>query len=191
MNEPKIEVPRDKNINNKHITKDVEAFLLDIFSADAAEAYTYKELRAMANTKFRSTYGIDLKAHVSWAIDMLHYNSLIKRVAPGTFESVDGPDDVYTERETGHAPEGEFSNRGKNTSGVKRDIGTRKEFNAELSKSLWTVKMLKNLGRSKDEILDTLPPTEYNPVALKLAIKQIFDGVKADTDDSEMDKTAK
>ena len=184
MNDDNITIPRDNDKKgNTKVTKEVETFLLDIFSKNADDAFTYKELRGIVASKFRHVYGDDLKSHTNWALDMLHYNSLIKRVAPGTFESVDGPDDVYTERETGHSPEGEFSNRGKNVNNIVKGIGSKSDFNHELRKTIMSVKILKNLGRNQQEIAASLTPDKFNPVALKIALKQAFDGIKADTDD--------
>ena len=181
MKENEIQVPRAE-IGNKNVSKDIETYLLDIFSQDEANAFTYKELKGMVKSKFGSKYGDDLDVHVNWALDMLHFNNLIKRVAPGTFQSIDGPDDVYTERETGHSPEGEFSNRGKNVKGVVK-IGSKSDFNKELGKAVISVRMLKNLGHSEERIKSELPSDKFNSVAVKLAIKQIFGGMKADTSD--------
>ncbi len=171
-----LTVPRDPNIGNKHVTKDVESYLLDSFSDNPEETFTIKEIQSMVGRKFRSMYGDDLKAHAAWALDMLHYNGLIKRVAPGTFESIDGPDEVYTERETGHAPEGEFSNRGKNTKGIV-PIGSRKEFNQEIGKALVSARMLKNMGKDEHQISGLMTHDKFNPVATKIALKQVFNGI--------------
>jgi hypothetical protein len=146
------------------------------------EAFTYKELKGMVKRQFRTKYGDDLDAHVAWAIDKLHFNNDIKRVAPGTFESANGPDEVYTERETGHAQPGEHAGRGYNVKGVPR-IRNKKEFNAELSKAMLSVKMLKNMGHNAVKILGELPPERFNPVAVKLAIKKYFGGIDADLEE--------
>lgn len=181
MSENNIQVPRD-DISNKNVTKEIESLLLNTISDNPEEAFTYKELKSLAKSKLGAKYGDGLDAHVGWALDMLHFNNMVKRVAPGTFQSVDGPDEVYTERETGHAGEGEFSNRGKNVKGIVR-VGSKSEFNKELSKSLVSVRLLKNMGHSESQIISELPPDKFNPVAVKLAVKQMFGGIKADTTD--------
>jgi hypothetical protein len=179
--EEPIQVPRDKE--NKHgdkVTKDIEAYLLDLFSENNEEPFPLKELTVLVRNKFSSIHGWDLEAHVAWACDMLHANHLIKRVAPGVWEADEGPDEVYSERQTGYAPEGEFAHRGQNfnlkdTSNFK----SKAEYNHELGKADWSVNMLKNMGKNADDIKTMLSSGDhpYNPVALKIAIKKHFEGV--------------
>jgi hypothetical protein len=169
-----IEVPRDPNIGNKKVTKDIENYLLSIFAEDEEIPYTTKELISMVKRKFGSKYGDDLQSHTSWALDFLHFNKIIKRVGPGLWESSDGPDEIYTERETGHAEEGEFSHRGYNvrdTSHPKNKI----DFNHEMAKADLSVKMLKNMGKNKEQVESALTSAGFNPVCLKLAIKKYFE----------------
>ena len=49
MKDDQIQVPRDANIGNKRVTKDIEAYLLDLFSASPEDTYTYKELTGLVN----------------------------------------------------------------------------------------------------------------------------------------------
>ena len=173
--EEPIQVPRDKEKHGDKVTKDIEAYLLDLFSENNEEPFPLKELTSLVRNKFSSTYGWDLAAHVAWACDMLHAN-----VAPGTWEADEGPDEVYSERETGYSPEGEFAHRGQNfnlkdTSNFK----SKAEYNHELGKADWSVNMLKNSGKSAEDIKTMLSAGDhpYNLVALKIAIKKHFEGV--------------
>lgn len=170
-----IEIPRDPGIGNKNVTKEIENYLLDIFSQSPDEPFSVKELVAMTKKKFSGKYGDDLQPHVNWAKDMLFFNKLIKRVAPGVFESIDGPDEIYSERETGHAPEGEFVGRGFDT----RDTSHPKnktEFNHEMFKADFGVRTLKNMGKSKEEVAAALLAANFNRVTLKLALKKYYEG---------------
>lgn len=172
-----IEVPRDPNIGNKNVTKEIESFLLDKLSAEPDQPWSVKELTMMAKRRFSNKFGDELTPHVSWAVDMLHFNKLIKRVAPGTWESIDGPDEVFTERETGHAPEGEFVARGYDTRDTSNPRN-KADFRHEMSKADLSVKMLKNMGKSREDIHKMLTSSEkpFNSVAVKLALKKYFDG---------------
>jgi hypothetical protein len=182
MSNDNISVPRDPNLENKNVTKDIEQYLIDLFSKNEDEPFHNKELLVKIRRKFAAKYGWGLDVHLAWALDALHFNQLIKRVAPGTFEAISGPDDVYSERETGHAPEGEFSKRGYNVY-VKQGYGdsesSKQAFNAEMRKVEISVKMLKNLGWSAQQIQDELNkfPDKFKPVLIKLAIKRIFKGI--------------
>lgn len=174
-----IEVPRDEK--KSKITRDIEDFILDVIAAYPEEPFHFKELLAKARTKFQGLYGWDLEPHTTWALDMLHTNSLIKRVAPNTYESPEGPDDVYSERATGHAPEGEYVHRGRDfttrdTSGIK----SKADWNHELSKTDLSVKMLKNMGKSEQDIETMLLSGErpFNRVAVKVALKKYFHGTE-------------
>jgi hypothetical protein len=172
-----IEVPRSPDIGNKNVTKEIERFLLDKFAAEPEQPWSIKELIAVAKRKFSNKFGDELAPHVSWAVDMLHFNKLIKRVAPGVWESVDGPDEVFTERETGHAPEGEFMNRGFDTRDTSHPRN-KADFRHEMSKADLSVKMLKNMGKSREDIHKMLSSGDkpFNAVALKLAFKKYFEG---------------
>ncbi len=176
----RIEVPRD--ISDKKITKHIENYLLDIFSENNEDPFSTKELLEKVRQKFSSEYGWDLDAHVSWALDMLHANRLIKRVAPGTWEADEGPDDVYTERETGHAPEGEFVHRGKDFTKTDTSlIRNKTEYNQEWFKSDFAVRTLKNMGKSEEDIKTMLRSGSepFNAVTVKLALKKYFQGVES------------
>ena len=175
-----IAVPRD-NPEDKKVTRDVEAYLLDMFSVNNEEPFTFKEVLGSVRSKFSSVYGWDLEAHVAWALDMLHTNHLVKRVGPGVWEADEGPDDVYSERETGYAPEGEFVHRGKNfnvkdTSRFRNKV----EYNQELFKAEFLVKTMKNMGKTEEDIYAMLQSggTPFNPVAIKIALKKHFQGVQ-------------
>ena len=174
-----IEVPRDPNIGNKNVTKEIESYLLDKLSSEPDQPWTKKELTGMVKRRFSGKYGDDLESHTAWALDMLHFNKLVKRVAPGTFESIDGPDDVFTERETGHAPEGEFVARGYDTRDTSNPRNSS-DFRHELGKADLSVKMLKNMGKSKKDIELMLNSGEkpFNSVAVKLALKKYFEGAE-------------
>ena len=166
-----IEVPRNKK-PEEHVTKEIENYLLDLIAEDSYQPFHVKELLQLVKDKFYRKYPQDLDAHVAWALDALHFNNLIKRVAPGTYESIDGPDDVYSERETGHSSEGApYKGRGYNVKGIPR-IGNRSEFNRALGMTRFGVKTLKNMGKKDDEI-EKLMVTQgtHNPVVVKLALK--------------------
>lgn len=170
-----IEVPRDEKLN-KRVTKDIENYLLDLFAADAEEPFTRKELIYWAKKKFGGQYGGDLEPHVSWALNALDYNRLIKKVAPGTYESVDGPDDEFQERDTGYAPEGEFQARSHDTTRDTSKPKNREDFKHEMFKADFAVKTLKNLGKDKAQVEAGLAAANFNPVCLKLALKKYFEG---------------
>jgi len=176
-----IEVPRDRKISDKKVSHDVENYILDIISETIDEPFTFKELLEMVRNKYQSEYGWDLEGHVSWALDILHANNLVKRVAPNTYEAPEGPDDVYSERATGYAPEGEFVPRGRDF--TKQDTShfeNKDEYRHELSKAEWSVNMLKNMGKNEEDIETMLLVGEhpYNRVALKVALKKHFQGVE-------------
>ena len=173
-----IEVPRDQKPKEEHVTTDIENYLFDLFAAEPENPYTKKELYAIVRRKFSGKYGSDLKPHVNWALNKLDFNKLAKKVAPGTYENIDGPDDEYAERETGYAPEGEFAGRSfdvrKDTSKPKN----RQDFKHEMFKSDFGVRTLKNLGKNKKEVEDALLAANFNPVCLKLALKKHFEGAE-------------
>jgi hypothetical protein len=163
---------------NPEITKKVESILLDIFSENENQSYPTKELEQLVKDKIDVTFkGVNILPHVSWALDMLHANSLIKKVAPGTWESVDGPDPVYVERSTGYAAPGEFARRGSNFTGTNGG-SNRKEYNDQLKAAETSVKMLKRAGFSPKEVYDAMTKqesgTKFNPVAVKVMIKKAF-----------------
>lgn len=176
-----IEVPRDKK--DSKVTRDIENLILDIIAGHPEEPFHFKEILARVRAKYAGVHGWDLEAHTSYALDMIHTNNLIKRVAPNTYESPEGPDDVYSERATGHAPEGEFVGRGRDftgrdTSGIKN----KTEWNHELSKADLSVKMLKNMGKGEEAIEEMLlsSTTPFNRVAVKVALKKYFHGMPSE-----------
>lgn len=162
---------------NPEITKKVESFLLDTLTNNPNEVYSLKDLEQLIVSNFQNQYqGVNVNPHVAWALDMLHANQMIKRVGPGKWQSVDGPDPVYTDRSTGYSPEGEFSRRGKNFIGVGKTTD-RKNFNREVSKAEVSVKLLKNAGFDPKQAFDALSKgdgTQFHPVAIKLAIRKVF-----------------
>ena len=172
MNED-ITVPRDQATDkqNKDVTKKIQDWLLDLFSENPSEPYHTKELLTLVKREFAQEYGYELEAHTAWALDMLHFNNMIKRVAPATYESIDGTDPVHTERETGHSPEGEFSARGFDVKKLEKATGT--PFRQKYAKAELSVKMLKNMGYNEERIL-AATQKDFDPVAVKLAIKKLF-----------------
>ena len=170
--EKPIEVPRDPTIGNKGVTKDIESFLLDLLSDNPDEPYHLKDLSLMVNRRFAMKYGDDLAYHIARAIDMLTFNKMAKKVAPNTWESIDGPDDEM-ERTGGYAPEGEFAHRTYKVGAA--DTSHIKKFNDEIKKAELSVKMLKNMGQSRDQAQQNLLNSgNFHPVAVKLAIKKSF-----------------
>jgi len=173
-----IEVPRDQKPKDEHVTKEIEEYLFDLFAAEPEVPYTKKELYSMVRRKFGGKWGDDLKPHVNWAANKLDFNKLIKKVAPGTYENIDGPDDEYMERETGYAPEGEFAGRSFD---VRKDTSkprNREDFKHEMFKSDFGVRTLKNLGKSREEVEAALLAANFNTVCLKLALKKHFEGAE-------------
>ena len=173
MNEQNpIEVPRDATVGNKGVTKDIESFLLDLLSDNPDEPYHLKDLSRLVNRRFAMKYGDDLEYHIARAIDMLTFNKMAKKVAPNTWESIDGPDDEM-ERAGGYAPEGEFARRTYKVGAA--DTSHIKKFNEEIRKAEMSVKMLKNMGQGRDQIQQSLIDSgNFHPVAVKLAIKNAF-----------------
>jgi hypothetical protein len=162
---------------NPGITKEIEPILLDIITANPNDSFTDKNLEPLVKNKISDKYkGVDILSHISLALDMLHSNKFVKRIGPGIWQSVDGPDPVYSDRSTGYSPEGEFARRGKNFLG---SMGTseRKKFNQDVSGAEVSVKMLKSAGLSEKQIFDSLTKTsatKFNPVAIKVAIRKVF-----------------
>ena len=160
------------------ITKDVEEQIVNLFSTNNGTPATYKEILEYVESKlgFGASWVNGLDAHVAWALDMIHSNNLIKRVGPRIWEAVEGPDDVYSERETGYAPEGEFVNRGRNFNS-QPTFKTKVEFNREMDKAESSVKILKEMGKTKDEAFKMLinsTGTVFNPVAVKVSLNKLF-----------------
>lgn len=169
-----IQVPRDPNIGNKGVTKAIEDFLFDILASDPEEPFHTKDLFRKVKRKFSSQYGDDLLSHTAWALNMLAFNRLAKKVAPATWESVDGPDEEI-ERIGGYAPEGEFARRSYKVYGPMSSSDKR-NFKHETDKAEVSVKMLKNMGRTPEEIIASLNSEKgFHPVAVKLAVKKAFD----------------
>lgn len=162
---------------NQDITKKIESFLLDKITDNPNDVYSTKDLESVVKDQFQNQYGnVDVNPHVAWALDMLHSNKMIKRVGPGQWESVDGPDPVYSDRVTGYSPEGEFSRRGKNFLGTM-GFTERKNFNREVEKAETSVKLLKGAGFDAKKVYDALTKssgTNFHPVAIKLAIRKVF-----------------
>lgn len=163
--------------SNPEITKKIESIILDLVSKNEMESYSIEDFEHFIKKDFGDEYeGVDIKAHVAWALDMLHANNLVKRVGPGIWQSIDGPDNVYSERSTGYAPEGEFARRGKNFL-QKMSPTARKEFNKDVKTAEVSVKMLRNAGYDEQKVFDALTKgstTKFNPVAVKVAIRKIF-----------------
>ncbi len=163
--------------SNPEITKRVESFLLDKITDNPNEVYSMKDLESLVKSHLQTQYPrVDISPHVAWALDMLHANRMIKRVGPGQWQSIDGPDPAYSERLTGYSPEGEFVRRGKSFLG---SMGTteRKKFNREVEKATISAKMLKTAGLDQKGVYDALTKggsTQFHPVAVKMAIKKVF-----------------
>jgi hypothetical protein len=170
-------INKTSNVDNRNVTRDVENYLLNVFSENPDQPFTNRELISMVKRKFSSVYGNDLDGNVVWALDAMHFNKLTKRVAPGTWESIVGPDAIFTERETGYAPAGEFIRRGYDTKNITHPKN-KGEFKSEIDKADLSIKMLKNMGKSEDEIKSMLQSgeTPFNPVAVKLSLKKHFHG---------------
>lgn len=169
----KIEVPRSATVGNKGVTKAIEDYIFDILAARPEEPFHTKDLFTMARRKFSGQYGDDLLPHTAWALNMLAFNKLAKKVAPGTWESYDGPDDEI-ERSGGYAPEGEFARRSYRVYGPITPQ-QRQEFKHSTDKAETSVKMLKTSGMSKDQILSALTAEKgFHPVAVKIAVKKYF-----------------
>lgn len=160
---------------NDRITIDVENILLDIFSDNPTLPLTVGELVVKVKTKLPEKYkNVNVDAHVNWALDMMHANNLIKRVGPATWEAVEGPDDVYSQRATGHAGEGEFANRGKNFTGSSGSM-TRQSFNQQYQKALTSAKLLKSAGFSQSDAEKAmLNAGGFHSVAVKAAVKMVY-----------------
>lgn len=175
-----IEVPRDEK--KTKITREIENAILDIVAASPEEPFHFKELLSMMRARYSGEFGWDLEMHTSMALDMLHTNNLIKRVAPNTYESPEGPDDVYSERATGHAPEGEFVGRGRD---FTRDTSlpvSKSDWKHEMGKADLSVKMLKNFGKDEDSIREMLLSGDkpFNRVAVEVALKKYFYGAETE-----------
>jgi hypothetical protein len=176
-----IEVPRDKPSKEK-VSREVEDAILDIVAASPEEPFHFKELLAKIRARLAGKWGWDLETHVAYALDMLHTNSLIKRVAPNTYESPEGPDDVYSERATGHAPEGEFVQRGRDFTRDTSNPVSKSDWRHEMSKADLSVKMLKNMGKDEATIRSMLLSGDkpFNRVAVEVAIKKYFHGIEGE-----------
>jgi hypothetical protein len=168
-----IQVQRDSTVGNKGVTKAIEDFIFDILAANPEEPFHTKDLFRKVQRKFAGQYGDDLLSHTGWALNMLAFNRLAKKVAPGTWESADGPDDEI-ERLGGYAPEGEFARRSYKVYGPMSSKD-RQNFRDELSKAETSANMLKNMGDSREVVLQKLTSSgNFHPVASKIAIKNVF-----------------
>jgi hypothetical protein len=140
----------------------------------------------MVKSKVKSDYShMDLEAHVAFALDMLHANRIVKRVAPRTWEADSGPDEPDSERLTGYAPEGEFAHRGRDfsrTAGVKnaKPGMTQKEYNHMYGMADLSVKYFQKAGKTPEEIIKTLDAAPsfmgkiFARVAIRMAVKDNF-----------------
>lgn len=168
-----IQVPRDATVGNRGVTKAIEDYVFDILAAYPEEPFHTKDLFRKVHRKFSRDYGDDLLSHTAWALNMLAFNRLAKKVAPGTWESADGPDDEI-ERMGGYAPEGEFARRSYKVYGPM-STKNKQEFKWATDKAESSVTILKNAGDSREVILDKLSLEKgFHPIAVKLAIKKMF-----------------
>jgi len=170
------------------ITTDIENILLDVMTAHTDEPFHFTELLEIVKRKVKAEYAsMNLKMHVSMALDKLHANRMIKHVAPNTWESEDGPDPADAERKTGYAPEGEYAHRGRNFLGDESIRLTYKQgmsrpvYNAMYRFVDWSVRAFQKEGRKTPEeivkILDESPSYKgkvFARVAIRLAVKNNF-----------------
>jgi hypothetical protein len=164
--------------SNPNITNEIEPALLDIISENPTKVFTNKQLeqevRPKIDPKFQS---VNITTHVAMGMNSLFGNQFVKKVGPGLWQSIDGPDPVYAERRTGYAPEGEYVRRPGNFY-TDMDANGRKNFNLDVKGAESSVKLLKQAGYDEKKIYDTLinnsGGTKYNPVAIKVAIRKVF-----------------
>jgi len=171
-----IEVPRLPRIT--HVTNKIEKYLLDLFEAEPDTAYHQKELLTMVRMEYSDEFGWELEAHVSRALDKHHCNNDIKRVAPATFESVYGPDDVYSERETGHMPLGETAQRPFNVHlrEQQNKFRSQKEFNEAVRKTESSVSILRDNKMTDQQISDSLIQAGFNHLIVKKVLRNKKNG---------------
>lgn len=175
MNTSNISVPRD-NPTNTGVCKAVEEAVLTIIVSDPEDAFHVKDLTKMVNRRLSKKFG-ELANHVMHAVDQFLANNLIKRVAPSTYQSVDGPDEVYSERASGHVPEGApYEARPKNYTNNPTVPSARRRalFNQELRKVEASIGILQRTTMTAEEIKTALLGSgNFNPVAVKFCVRQI------------------
>ena len=175
MNTLNISVPRD-NPTNTGVCHAVEEAVLTIICADPEDAFHVKDLTRKVNRMLARQFG-ELGYHVVRAVDQFFANRLIKRVAPSTFQSVDGPDEEYSERLSGHVPEGAgYEPRPKNYTNNSTVPSARRRalFNQELRKVESSIGILQRTKMTAEEIKTALLGSgKFNPVAVKFCMRQV------------------
>ena len=166
-----IEVQRQPKVT--HVTNKIEDFLLEIFNSEPEVAYHQKELLTMIRMEYSHEFGWELEAHVARALDKHHCNNFIKRVAPATFESINGPDEIYSERETGHMPEGETVHRPFNVHlrEQQNKFRSQKEFNEAVRKTESSVGILRLNKMTDQQISDSLIQAGFNHLIVKKVLR--------------------
>lgn len=173
-----IQVPRD-NPKNKGVCRAVENLVLDLICKDITEAWHVKDLTAVVNQRLGRKFGDNLGNHVMHAVDQFFANDLIKRVAPSVFQAIEGPDEVFSERQSGHVPEGEpYAERPKNYNncGNTPTRHARAIFNQQVRAADASIGIFLTCQDKKSpaEILEelTYAKSYFNPVAVKVALRQ-------------------
>ncbi|SRR6266404_4184233 len=170
-----ILVPRE-NVGNPGVCKAVEEMVLTIIVSDEEDAFHVKDITRIVNRKLARQFG-ELAYHVVRAVDQFLANNLIKRVAPSTYQSVDGPDEVYSERASGHVPDGApYEPRPKNYTNNPKVPSARRRviFNQELRKVEASIGILQRCKMTTEQIKTSLLDSgKFNPVAVKYCVKQI------------------
>jgi hypothetical protein len=173
-----IEVPRDNfKKNNEGVTKDLEDFLNKFFNDEENDGQPWHldDLKIEADNELGDKYpDVDFvskdSCYVGYALNILCFNRYIKKVAPNTYENVAGPDPEL-ERITGYAPEGKLARRSYNVY-EREKPGYMRQWNADLNKVQLSIKMLRELGKTNQEILYELGNERFNQTALRLEIKK-------------------
>lgn len=175
MNTSTISVPRE-NVGNTGVCKAVEEVVLTIIVTDPENAFHIKDLTKMTSRKLARQFG-ELGYHVVRAVDQFLANNLIKRVAPSTYQAADGPDEVYSERASGHVPEGApYEKRPKNYTNNQTVPSARRRaiFNQELRKVEASIGILQRCNMTPEQIKTSLLESgKFNPVAVKFCVGQI------------------
>ena len=173
-----IQVPRD-NPKNKGVCRAVENLVLDLICKDITEAWHVKDLTSVAHKRLGKKFGTALGNHVMHACDQFFANDLIKRVAPSVFQAAEGPDEVFSERVSGHVPEGEpYAKRPKNYNAATTtpSAHARAIFNQQVRAADASISILLSCQTkfTPTQILETLVygKTDFNPVAVKVALRQ-------------------
>lgn len=175
MNTSNISVPRD-NPTNTGVCQAVEEAVLTIIVSDPEDAFHVKDITRKVNRMLARKFG-ELGNHVMHAVDQFFANNLIKRVAPSTYQSVDGPDEIYSERASGHVPEGaEYEPRPKNYTKDHTVPSARRRaiFNQELRKVESSIGILQRTAMTVEQIKTSLLESgKFNPVAVKFCMRQV------------------